>query len=720
MGCGCNDKKKACDKGEFPQAVIEIKNPSQLLEFRKVVVKASLGDDTTYPPKVGMFCNTILYYEANDQVYLYSSDGIPTKITVDTEELKRQIKQVSDALADEVQNRVDADNAIWNEIETIEAASDVVDVVGTYAELQQYDTSDLHDKDLIKVLQDETRDDAITYYRWSTTTETFSYVGEEGPYYTESQIDTMMSGKQDTLIAGTNIQIASDGKTISATDTTYSPFTGATSSVAGTSGLVPAPAAGDQDKVLRGNAAWAKYPEKVILYLPDIWSPETTTAPFEFTDINDTMVYTWDDLKDNVFNLNNPGDIVLYKGMSTEYFYPVVGYGHDWLTFEVLDCESGGSGPLGDQPMIRHISIEPDENDAGRTHFIVSAVREVQNELTAGSNIQINGTTISATDTTYTAGTGISIDSNQNNKISSAIVGSISFNTANQTFTTSKTWVDLVTAINDGKYVTLMGPDIVKPSSLQYSVIGFDGMIGSGYGMYITYDSKLIITLSYSSGSGTTGTYTVTDLNATMTGATSLAAGVKGLVPAPATGDQNKFLKGDGTWGVVAATAVTVYYISNYLYSFSGTFTIYSDAACTTAVSKSDFDTSIKNGMVRLVYSPGGLHSTWTVFEYYDDLVDYGDPADEPDYVVFGRGSSYGTDYAFWRFSWVGASPALNTASYIPIRDMVGATASVAGAKGLVPAPTTSDPDHFLKGDGTWAAIPTNNISSNDWSALWQ
>ena len=34
----------------------------------------------------------------------------------------------------------------------------------------------------------------------------------------------------------------------------------------------------------------------------------------------------------------------------------------------------------------------------------------------------------------------------------------------------------------------------------------------------------------------------------TMTGAGSSAAGAKGLVPAPASGDQGKFLKGDGTW----------------------------------------------------------------------------------------------------------------------------------------------------------------------------
>lgn len=67
---------------------------------------------------------------------------------------------------------------------------------------------------------------------------------------------TTWNGKQDKLIAGTNISIAADGKTISATDTTYNAFTGATSSAAGAIGLVPAPAAGDNTKYLAGDGTW--------------------------------------------------------------------------------------------------------------------------------------------------------------------------------------------------------------------------------------------------------------------------------------------------------------------------------------------------------------------------------------------------------------------------------------------------------------------------------
>ncbi len=45
--------------------------------------------------------------------------------------------------------------------------------------------------------------------------------------------------------------------------------------------------------------------------------------------------------------------------------------------------------------------------------------------------------------------------------------------------------------------------------------------------------------------------------------------------------------------------------------------------------------------------------------------------------------------------------------------DFTGATSQAAGAHGLVPAPTTGDISKFLKGDGTWAAVP---IPSFDYS----
>ena len=80
MTCdACGEKPKKMDKG-FPKAVVEINNPESLVLLRKVVVPASMGDETAFPPAIGKYFNVLLHYDASGNNYLYSSDGIPTEI----------------------------------------------------------------------------------------------------------------------------------------------------------------------------------------------------------------------------------------------------------------------------------------------------------------------------------------------------------------------------------------------------------------------------------------------------------------------------------------------------------------------------------------------------------------------------------------------------------------------------------------------------------------
>lgn len=113
------------------------------------------------------------------------------------------------------QNYVDtADGNLQSQIDAISASSDVTDIVGTYADLQAYDTSKLKDNDIIKVLQDESQNDETTYYRWDIETETFSLIGEEGPYYTKSQADTTFVPQTRTV----NNKALSQNITLTASD----------------------------------------------------------------------------------------------------------------------------------------------------------------------------------------------------------------------------------------------------------------------------------------------------------------------------------------------------------------------------------------------------------------------------------------------------------------------------------------------------------------------
>lgn len=162
---------------------------------------------------------------------------------------------INTAVSDEATIRQNADNNLQSQIDGITASSDVKDIVGTYADLQDYDTSTLSDNDIIKVLQDETHQDETTYYRWNSTTQEFTLIGEEGPYYTKAQTDVLLQDKQDTLTAGDNITIDNDN-VISATDTTYSDFVGTDGTAVGTAGLVPAPATTDADKYLKSDGTW--------------------------------------------------------------------------------------------------------------------------------------------------------------------------------------------------------------------------------------------------------------------------------------------------------------------------------------------------------------------------------------------------------------------------------------------------------------------------------
>ena len=121
---------------------------------------------------------------------------VPTNVSAFTNDAGYQTaSQVSSAVETETQNREAADNNLQSQIDGITASSDVKDIVGTYAELQDYDTSTLGDNDIIKVLQDESHSNETTYYRWSTSAGTFTLIGEEGPYYTKSQTDTLLNAK---------------------------------------------------------------------------------------------------------------------------------------------------------------------------------------------------------------------------------------------------------------------------------------------------------------------------------------------------------------------------------------------------------------------------------------------------------------------------------------------------------------------------------------------
>lgn len=114
--------------------------------------------------------------------------------------------------------------------------------------LQNGSTIDIPVGDLVAGLQTEiTSTNKLSADLVDDTSTTHKFV-------TSSQ-KTKLDGLANIKTIGANLTLSNAGQ-LSATDTTYSDFTGADGTTAGAHGLVPAPAAGDNTKYLAGDGTW--------------------------------------------------------------------------------------------------------------------------------------------------------------------------------------------------------------------------------------------------------------------------------------------------------------------------------------------------------------------------------------------------------------------------------------------------------------------------------
>lgn len=275
---------------------------------------------------------------------------------------------------------------------------------------------------------------------------------------------------------------------------------------------------------------------------------------------------------------------------------------------------------------------------------------------------------------------------------------------------------------------------------------------------YITGLSVNGRTVTYTRGNGTSGTIQTQDTNTTYSafkGATSSAAGGTGLVPAPAAGQQTRYLRGDGTWqtppnttysnattstdGLMSsedktkldgiATGANKYTHPSYTNRTSGLYKITVDAtghvSAATAVTKSDITALGIPGQDTNTTYANATTSTDGLMSSEDKVKLNGIAAGankytHPSYTSRGSGLYKITVDGSGHVSAATAvTKADITALGIPGSDtnttysaFKGATSSAAGSSGLVPAPSTGYTSRYLRGDGTWQTPPNTTYST--------
>ena len=264
------------------------------------------------------------------------------------------------------------------------------------------------------------------------------------------------------------------------------------------------------------------------------------------------------------------------------------------------------------------------------------------------------------------------------------------------------------------------------------------GLVKVGSNITRTTDGTISITkANVTSALGYTPPTTNTEYG-NFSGATASAAGKSGLVPAPTLGKTNQVLRSNGTWGdETVQTTITGNAGSATKLQTARNISLTGDTTATAT----DFDGSKD---ISLSTTLATVTTAGTIGSSTNETLSHGGTFTVPyvTKVAKGRVTGGGTRTMTMPAAQTtitgnaGSATKLATARNISISGDVagtatafdgskdisieatvatlkGATSSVAGAKGLVPAPTTSDIAKYLKGDGTWGTPNQTSVTGN-------
>ena len=284
-------------------------------------------------------------------------------------------------------------------------------------------------------------------------------------------------------------------------NTTYPDFSGATADAAGAHGLVPAPAKGQQSYFLRGDKTWQAL-SKSSVGLGNVDNTADSAKSVKYaTSAGSANAVAWGNVSGKPSTFTPASHTHKYaSGFSVSGTTVTVTYGDNTTsTFQTQDTNNTYS-----------VFAAASATTAGGTGLVPAPTKGQQDYYLAG-------------DSTWKAFSKSTVGlGNVDNTADSAKSVKYATSAGSAGSATSAT-----KATNDAKDQAITG--YVR------------GLIISGR------------TITVTKGDGTSSTLTTQDTNSTydvFAGATADATGGTGLVPAPAKGDQAKFLRADGTWQV--------------------------------------------------------------------------------------------------------------------------------------------------------------------------
>lgn len=199
-----------------------------------------------------------------------------------------------------------------------------------------------------------------------------------------------------------------------------------------------------------------------------------------------------------------------------------------------------------------------------------------------------------------------------------------------------------------------------------------------------------------------------------MGGATGETGGTHGLVPAPAAGDNTKFLRGDGAWADGGRPMVILSYGNStwqdFINAYNNNVIVYCRAS-----SGSNPASGSQTRMAFMAYVNSADNPTQVEFQYYRSVSSHSASQQGDQVFVYTLSSASG---GTWSVTTSEASSRIVAGTNMQsaysngvltlsgdYQPFVGATGAADGTSGLVPAPSAGDEDKVLAGDGTWKEI---------------